>query len=322
MKFITSWALIYLFIWWAVPEKSIPILLSLTIFHILIWTILCGGLSAVKEIIEARTQPNLPLIPPHPARKPVVVVIGSAKGLGKNVVELAKRKKYIVQEGDVLFNDERYCDLTSVNSIKKFANSIIGNIDVLVLVAGVCDGTFVPVQNSSYPRMLWVNYLGQVCLLEELKLLGIEIKKIVSVTSGSYARGNTKEFYGKSWNVMNAVKYYSQSKFLLTTYFSRLQAYGKNVIMMNPGPMRSTIGDRHVPLLLYPSYGLMKEVLFPLPIEAAKAVIHCIDTKKKIDYMHIRIGSTLLKLVQDSKIQNWVMQHTQKALEDWYLELE
>ena len=114
------------------------------------------------------------------------------------------------------------------------------------------------------------------------------------------------------------MKNYSQSKFLLTTYMARLQSYGTNVVMLNPGPMRSTIGDRHVPLLLWPVYGLMKEILFPLPAVAAKSVMYCIDAKKQMEYMHIRMESKLLPMVHDSTVQKWMMEHTRKALAKWY----
>ena len=322
MFYIWAWLVLYTFVSIVLPHSiSFSLLTLLTLTTLLLWVFLCGGPSAMYEVLEARTQPRIPLVPPHPARRPVVVVIGSATGLGQQVAALCRRKKYIVQEGDVQFSGAKHCDLTSIPSIQKFVATIITTIDVLVLSAGICDATGVPIsgQQSIHPRMLWVNFLGQVCFLEEAKKQGIAIQKIVSITSGAYARGTTKEYYSKTWNVLAAMKYYSQSKFLLTTYFARLQMlYGTNVTMVNPGPMRSTMGDQHVPLLLWPMYGLMKEVLFPLPKEAAKTVMYCIDAKKNIKYMHIRIEAALSPIVKDLQVQEWVMKHTRAALQRWY----
>ena len=147
MIFTLSYAVLFLAVLGLIPSPFLTLTI-LTGLHLLLWTLLCGGPSAIFEIIEARTQPKLPLQPPHPARRPLVVVIGSATGLGKDVVALAKKKKYVVQEGDVLFPEPaRHCDLTSVESISKFARHIVAPIDVLVLVAGVCDAKGVPVQD-------------------------------------------------------------------------------------------------------------------------------------------------------------------------------
>ena len=314
MNYKYSWGAIFGLIWLFSPHPYLTLIVICSI-HLLLWTLLCGGVSAMYEIIEARTQPELPLIPPHPARRPTVVVIGSAVGLGKEVVRLLHKKKYSIMEGDVLFDGVRHCNLASVGSVKAFADRIrYPVIDVLVLVAGVCDATGVPVSGSKHPRMLWVNYLGYVCLLSELETIGIIVKKIVVVSSGSYARGSTAKFFPSNWGVTEAVQCYSQSKFLLTTHFARLQQLGLNVILINPGPMRTTIGDRHVPIFLWPIFGLMKEILFPMPSRAAKSVIHCVDTKLKFDYMHIRVRAQLDPIVLSSGTQQWVLSETCKAL--------
>ena len=319
MKYTISWLSIILLILLFAPNpyQSVLVLISL---HLFLWTVLCGGLNAMYEIVEAKIHPKLPMQPPILKRNPSLVVIGSAMGLGKEVVAMAKRKKYSVQEGDVLFQDnKRHVDLTSIQSIKNFCDQCpFKTIDVLVCVAGVCDATGVPVKDSIHPRMLWVNYLGHVVVIEEFKRIGILINKIVVVSSGSYARGSSKLFYPKTWGVTEAIQNYSQSKFLLTTYFARLQSFGQRIILINPGPMNSTIGDRHVPLLLWPIFGLMKEILFPVPLHAAKAVIYCVDTKKNIDYFHIRKEGLLSATVRDPTIQRWVLKETQKALGDLY----
>jgi hypothetical protein len=186
-RYSLMWTIIVVLIFLCVANPYLP--LAIILFtHLFLWTMLCGGVNAMLEIVEAKTQPELPIQAPHPVRRPSLVVIGSALGLGHQVVDLAKRKRYSVQEGDVMYNanDNRHIDLTSITSIKEFcARCPFTAIDVLVCVAGVCDASGVPVQNSLHPRMLWVNFLGHVCVVEELKKLGVEVKKIVVVSSGS-----------------------------------------------------------------------------------------------------------------------------------------
>jgi NAD(P)-dependent dehydrogenase (short-subunit alcohol dehydrogenase family) len=179
MFYIWAWLVLYTFVSIVLPQSiAFSLLTLLTLTTLLLWVFLCGGPSAMYEVLEARTQPRIPLVPPHPARRPVVVVIGSATGLGQQVAALCRRKKYIVQEGDVQFSGAKHCDLTSIPSIQKFVATIITTIDVLVLSAGICDATGVPIsgQQSIHPRMLWVNFLGQVCFLEEAKKQGIAIQ--------------------------------------------------------------------------------------------------------------------------------------------------
>ena len=108
---------------------------------------------------------------------------------------------------------------------------------------------------------------------------------------------------------------YSQSKFLATAWASWLRnAKRRDVVIINPGPMRSTIGDAHVPLVLWPTFGLLKEVLFPLPSVAAQAVLHYVHSDTPAAYIHIRVPSRLNAEVLSESCHSWLIRHMHNAL--------
>ena len=136
------------------------------------------------------------------------------------------------------------------------------------------------------------------------------------IGSGCYARGGRSSgFCPLTWTALGAMSAYSQSKFLATTWAAWLRhAKRRDVVIMNPGPMRSTIGDAHVPLLLWPTFGLLKELLFPLPCVAAQAVLHYVQSDTTGEYIHIRVPSQLNAEVLSESCHAWLVRHTHTAL--------
>lgn len=113
-------------------------------------------------------------------------------------------------------------------------------------------------------RMFWVNYLGNVVLVNELLKRGLLAQgaRIVVVCSGSYEYGSRKDFDWKGWNPLQSSQAYAQSKFLVTIWADwlagQLRPKGIEVVAMCPGPMNSGLGCEHVPLPLWPSFALMR----------------------------------------------------------------
>jgi hypothetical protein len=54
---------------------------------------------------------------------------------------------------------------------------------------------------------------------------------------------------------------------------SKLAGAGVDVVTINPGPVFTGLGQEHVPLLVYPSYALMKLLLFPPALKAAMPLV-------------------------------------------------
>jgi NAD(P)-dependent dehydrogenase (short-subunit alcohol dehydrogenase family) len=348
MRFIISWALVALVLLLCVPPPyNVQVLVAVIAVHLLLWVVLVGGLASMKEVVEAHTQPGLPRTITSAAAVPRratprrlamasapslttvtptsqnLLVVGAATGLGAACVDLASTTPSgTVWRGDIALPHPEHLDLASPASIASFCDGLhhrgVRRLDQLLLVAGVCDATAVPVPGSSWPRVVWVNFLGYVVLLHTLAARHIVVGRVVLVGSGSYARGGMRaDFFPAQWSVLGAVSAYSQSKFLVTAWAAWLQQRGKEVVVINPGPMRSTIGDAHVPVWLWPTYGLLKEVLFPVPRVAAAAVLHYATAPNAEVYVHIRQPAPLgAASVTSASCHAWLLRHTQNALKE------
>ncbi len=87
--------------------------------------------------------------------------------------------------------DDEHVDLTQPATIialcERLATRSVRRLDVLLLVAGVCDARAVPgPASSSLPRVAWVNFLGHVLLLAELERRRIVVGRVVLIGSGTY----------------------------------------------------------------------------------------------------------------------------------------
>jgi NAD(P)-dependent dehydrogenase (short-subunit alcohol dehydrogenase family) len=278
MRYTIAWAFIC-----AAAYTYDPLLLLATLLaHLLIWVALVGGPSAFLEVLNAHLSPKLPPRAERPGRR--MLVIGAARGLGQACVAHARRRGWEVHGADAAPTPAlQHVDLTQPRSIRALCARLrdggVRVLDALLLVAGVCDAAPVAVPGSPLPRMLWANFLGHACVVRELEAAGVVVRRVVLVSSGSYSRGgrHETEFFPRAWTPLGAMAAYAQSKFLATAWAHALRGADKparrEVAIINPGPMRTQIGDAHVPLLLWPTYGLMKEVLFPPPAAAAAAVV-------------------------------------------------
>ena len=323
MLFIASWSAAAVVILALAPFPLSLIVLGLAaLFNALLWVLLVGGLAALREVIAAHTQPPLPARPPTAAGRRMLVV-GAGRGLGLEAAALAAKRGWCVESADVSLSGPNFLDLTSPKSIADFGHALVARgvrrLDALLLVAGVCDAAPVRVAGASTrPRILWANYLGHALVVQELEARGIAVGRIVLVSSGSYARGGRKGgFFPAHWDALGAMPAYAQSKFLVTAWASWLRGKHREVAIINPGPMRSAIGDAHVPTLLWPTYGLMKEVLFPPPSVAAEAVLHVTEAAgAPADYVDIRVSARLNAEVSSAETHAWLLEHTRAALEE------
>jgi hypothetical protein len=94
MRFTIAWAFFC-----AAAFTYDPLLLLATLLaHLLIWVALVGGPSAFLEVLNARTQRQLPPRTERPGRR--MLVIGAARGLGQACVALARRRGWEVHGAD------------------------------------------------------------------------------------------------------------------------------------------------------------------------------------------------------------------------------
>lgn len=321
--FILSWAAAASLLLVAAPfPLSAFILVAATLANAALWLLLVGGFDALREVISAHTQPPLP--PPHALTEGTrrMLVIGAARGLGFECAALARRSGWTVHSADASLTGASFVDLTQPRTIEalceQLATSGVRRLDALLLVAGVCDAAPVRVAGSSFPRMMWVNFLGHAVVVQELEARGIAVDRTVLVSSGAYARGGgSGQFFPALWGPLGAMAAYARSKFLATAWASWLRTRNREVAIVNPGPMRSTIGDAHVPLLLWPSYGLMKEVLFPLPDVAARSVLHAaLSPGQPAEYVNIRVPTRLLPESASAATHAWLLDCTRGALKE------
>jgi NAD(P)-dependent dehydrogenase (short-subunit alcohol dehydrogenase family) len=285
MRYTLSWVVALVAVYYY--TRSLALILAILLSLASLWVLLVGGFAAMHEVLSAHTQPSLPPSPPLPAGSRMLVV-GAARGLGLECASLARGAGWEVEGADASFTGEGHLDLTQPATIAAFCERLaargVRHLDALLLVAGVCDAGPVGVAGSPLPRMLWVNFLGHVVVLRELAARNIGVRRIVLVSSGSYTRGGCgastpsppPPFFPSHWTPLGAMGAYAQSKFLVTTWAHSLRRDDQttpHVVIINPGPMGTAIGDAHVPLPLWPTYGLMKEVLFPPPSSAATSVL-------------------------------------------------
>ena len=300
MRYTIAWVLALAVLFYY--TRSLALLLAVLLSQVCLWVLLVGGFSAMGEVISAHTQPSLPPSPPLSAGSRMLVV-GAARGLGLECASLARGAGWEVEAADASFSGDGHLDLTQPPTIAAFCDRLVARgvrrLDALLLVAGVCDAGPVGVVGSPLPRMLWVNFLGHVVVQRELAARRIEVRRIVLVSSGSYVRGGRGEsaFFPSNWSALGAMAAYAQSKFLVTAWAHALRGDNRKapeVVIINPGPMGTAIGDAHVPLPLWPTFGLMKEVLFPPPSSAATSVLWWTQAPgAPVEYVDIRAVSKL-----------------------------
>eukprot|EP00040_Diaphanoeca_grandis_P022367 m.119968 g.119968 ORF g.119968 m.119968 type:complete len:345 (+) comp28778_c0_seq3:184-1218(+) len=331
---INVWLCVVAGVWFCAPSPG-WIMLGLGVLHTIMWVLLVGGFESLKEVCEAHIQPKLPSTQStRELGNKSMLVVGAYSGLGEAVCMLVREQaRYVrIDQADVMLSGDEHLDLCSLPSIQEFAARYANQtLDVLVLCAGVCDSLSSPPfprGEALLPRMAWVNFLGDAVLVQALQQNNCVIHRIVVVGSGAYARGSQRAWGGqlfpRQWSPLQTLSVYSQSKFVLTAWACWLRRVKHiDVVILNPGPMRSTIGDRQVPFALWPTYGLMKEVLFPLPKQAANSVMMLAlaaqDTapdrnSQRCPYMHIRRMAKLSQEVESEDVQRWVVSEMEKAL--------
>ncbi len=223
----------------------------------------------------------------------VCIVTGSNSGIGKETARgLAKIGARIVM---VVRNMERgkealddivnktgnravnlmMCDMSSMESIKKFAKEFAAKYDRLdVLVNNA--GAFVYKRQTTadgFERTLAVNYLGPVLLTQELLplLKSSSPSRVINIGSGIYRRGKINFEDLQSEKKYRAMTAYAGAKLMLLMYTyelaGRLQGTGVAVNAVLPGFVRTKLGSNSGSFL----YSLAYKIMGPFQTSAEKS---------------------------------------------------
>jgi NAD(P)-dependent dehydrogenase (short-subunit alcohol dehydrogenase family) len=275
--------------------------------------LLVGGVENMREVVEAK---YLPALPPHSnehLKGKTVVITGANRGYGRaaaqhfleagakvtilcrsGIPQVAKELQNITSV-DKSMIEMLKVDMSRFGSIETAVQDLYQkgvHIDYLVLNAATV-GSEPRKDSFGVGQMFTVNYLGNVVLVNELKRRSLlkgendpRPSRILVIGSGSYREGR-KEWFGAydDWNIMQAMQYYGQTKFLLATWVNGLRTGGAGkpdswfgqpmtTVTHSPGPIDTDMGSDSVPAVLYPTYKLMKHLFFLSPYEASAPLLY------------------------------------------------
>jgi retinol dehydrogenase 14 len=224
--------------------------------------------------------------------KKIILIIGANSGIGKQTaIGLARLNKHVVMvvrnmereeqaKSEVVGKtgnksiDLRYCDLSSMSMIRRFAKEFIDDyqrLDVLVNNAGAVFNKRSTTQDG-YERTFAVDYLGPFLLTHELlpKLKKEASSRIINISSGLHKNAtlNMEDLQSEeSYKGMNA---YSHSKLLLIMFTyelaRRLQGSGITANVALPGFVATNLGNNSDSLLS----NVMFKMVRPMQISAER----------------------------------------------------
>jgi NAD(P)-dependent dehydrogenase (short-subunit alcohol dehydrogenase family) len=221
----------------------------------------------------------------------VCIVTGSNCGIGKETaIALAKMGARVVmvvrskERGEIARDeiakhssspvDLMLCDLSSMESVRKFAKEFIENynrLDVLVNNAGAFFSKR-QITADGFEKTLAVDYLGQVLLTHELlPLLKASVpSRIVNVSSSLHRAGKVDFEDLQNEKNYNKTKPYADAKLMLVMFTyelaRRLEGTGVTVNALHPGFVATEIGNKAGDTVSKITFKLMR----PIQISAKK----------------------------------------------------
>ena len=201
------------------------------------------------------------------------VVTGASRGIGSEFVVRLLEDGWRVYAGyrsdmhrlDLIDNDNLFChklDVTSNDSIKKFADNIDSNIDLLINNAGVPDGRWRNIKEIDDQWMLEVldiNSVGPVRMVKEFydKMSHESVTTIAMISS---LMGSIDDCHsGRSYA-------YRASKTALNmlSVAMKKEALQDNIsfLILHPGWVKTRMGGEHAPVELGESVEGMLELIY------------------------------------------------------------
>lgn len=208
----------------------------------------------------------------------IAVVTGASRGIGSEFVVRLLDDGWIVYAGyrsdkhrlELINNNNLICrrlDVTDNNSIKEFANSISGNVDLLINNAGIPDGRWRNVKEIDDKWMLEVldvNSVGPVRMVRELydKMTHDSLTTIAMISS---LMGSIDDCHsGKSYA-------YRASKTALNmlSVAMKKEAISDNIsfLILHPGWVKTRMGGEHAPVELEESVDGMIDLIYANSLE-------------------------------------------------------
>ena len=206
------------------------------------------------------------------------VVTGASRGIGSEFVVRLLEDGWRVYAGyrsdmhrlDLIENDNLFChklDVTSNDSIKKFADNIDSNIDLLINNAGVPDGRWRNIKEIDDQWMLEVldiNSVGPVRMVKEFydKMSHESVTTIAMISS---LMGSIDDCHsGRSYA-------YRASKTALNmlSVAMKKEALQDNIsfLILHPGWVKTRMGGEHAPVELGESVEGMLKLIYSHSLE-------------------------------------------------------
>lgn len=208
----------------------------------------------------------------------IAVVTGASRGIGSEFTVRLLDDGWLVYAGyrsdkhrlDLINNKNLICrrlDVTDNNSIKEFANSIPGNVDLLINNAGVPDGRWRNVKEIDDKWMLEVldvNSVGPVRMVKELydKMSHDSLTTVAMISS---LMGSIDDCHsGRSYA-------YRASKTALNmlSVAMKKEAFDDNIslLILHPGWVKTRMGGEHAPIELEESVEGMLKLIYANSLE-------------------------------------------------------
>ena len=201
------------------------------------------------------------------------VVTGASRGIGSEFVVRLLEDGWRVYAGyrsdmhrlDLIENDNLFChklDVTSNDSIKKFADNIDSNIDLLINNAGVPDGRWRNIKEIDDQWMLEVldiNSVGPVRMVKEFydKMSHESVTTIAMISS---LMGSIDDCHSGRSYAYRA----SKTALNLLSVAMKKEALQDNIsfLILHPGWVKTRMGGEHAPVELGESVEGMLELIY------------------------------------------------------------
>lgn len=274
----------------------------------------------------------------------IIIVTGGTNGMGKIVVEqlantgckivslsrnntmaneVIKKLKEIYKDIDI---EHIQCDLGSLDSVKKCAETIIekyDHVDILINNAGVMRVPPSSTENG-FEKHLGVNYIGHFLLTQ--KLLPLMEKchgRVINLSSVASTMWKRKEFYfhldeGKDLKPMG---WYCQSKLAMAIMSKQLAKRNDKIeaVSLHPGCVNTSLWQFFPPWFKYGLY-LPLQIIFKTPLEGTQTCLHLIHSETVQNgeyYADCKVADKYNKTLDDEELCDKFWNDTMDALKTY-----